>query len=139
MDLEKFVTTSANSTLPNDIKVTGSFTISGSISDGVNIRTFTIPINKINNLSQVLFRGRTGFGALSDIRPTDGWFEQGFVYAGADGSGWSNYPTAWQLSYTFSGTDIIITATQVQQSFGSLTLRPEIINYSIINYDFFTN
>ena len=107
---------------------TGSFTISGTIGTGVNTRTYTLPVGKDMDMADVQFRGvGTSVG-----RPTDAWFNSGPIDVNVTGPGMSSMP--FFLNSRVQGTNIIITATTMNQTMDTYTASARTVNVRVVDY-----
>lgn len=137
VDLTKLAFHSSYSAFKNEGLVTGSFTISGTTSGGVNTRTETVDLGRSPDLADVIFSGRSS--ALND-RPNDAWFKNvGPVYVLGDNvsEGFEDFETIWFITYKIDDSDLIITSYFPQQFTASLTLQAETINYRVVDYSVF--
>lgn len=144
VDLSKLVMHSNYPAFKNNTEYTGFFTISGTTAGGVNQVTTTVPITTAPDLCDVLFNGASDThweGTYGDIdpRPDGGWFKRGSIWVRGDngGAGYVDYPTPWVITSKIQGTNLIITATYVQQFAAALTLTSTLGLYKLVDYSVF--
>lgn len=137
VDLTKLALHSSYSAFKNNDLATGSFSISGTTSGGLNTRTETVNLGLTPDLADVIFSGRSS--PLND-RPSSAWFKNvGPVYVAGDnaGEGYNDFDTTWLITYRIDGSNLVITAYYPQQFTASLTLQAETINYRVVDYSVF--
>jgi hypothetical protein len=135
VDLTKLVFHSAYPAFKNNTVYTGSFTISGTTSAGVNTRTATIDLNQAPDLADIVFSGRSVQTYTN--RPNNAWFKKGTVEVRGDGGAFVDYATPWVITSRIVGSQIIVTATSVQTFTQALTLTSSTVNYRVVDYSVF--
>lgn len=140
VDLTKLAIHSAYPAFKNNNVYTGSFTISGSATSGVNTQSTTIALPSAPDLIDIMFQGDsdTAFEGVygdTDPRPDGGWFKKGAIWV--NGNAGFDFPTAWIINYRISGNNVIVSATYTQTFTGTTTLTSETVNYRIVDYSVF--
>src|SRR5690606_18924200 len=107
MDLTKLILHSDYPAFINNRVYEGTFTLSGSISEGINTINHSVPLATEPDLVDVMFEGP----ASGISRPDGAWFKEGFVDVP---SSYGFDMTAW-ITSRISGTNLVITATIPQQ------------------------
>lgn len=138
-DLTKLSLYSETPAFKNLNEYTSSFTISGSVTAGVNTRSTSITLPFTPEIADVRFYGRgdQGFSTgdfLFHPRPSNTWFKEGAIFVRGDSSIYNNYPTIWPINYEINGNIIEITAICVQQFVETLTLTPETVQIKVVDY-----
>lgn len=137
-DLTKLILHSSYPAFKNNNVYTGSFTISGTQVTGANTKTFTVALDDVPDMVDVLFNGPDddAFSPSTDPRPSDGWFSQGFVYVRGDnsGAGYNNYPTRWELFSSINGKTLTIYAVGLWTATPTLTLTNTVCYYRLVDY-----
>lgn len=138
-DLPKLILISENSAFKNNAVYESSVNITGTASAGLNVREFTIPLNKVPDLVSAVVNGPTDTVYGSDPRPGSAWFKKGYVWVlGTDsGAGYTNYPTPWAVNVRINGQNAIIRCEYVQQFIANLALNSTALYYRIIDYSVF--
>ena len=141
VDLTKLAFHSSYPAFKNNAVYTGSFTISGNYGGGVHTITTTVPLSRIPDIVDIMYRGDsdTAFEPVygdSDPRPDAGWFRKGAVWANGD-DGFGGFPTPWRISYEIQGINVVIKATYVQIFTDTTTITGETVNYRIVDYSIF--
>lgn len=138
-DLKKIILTSDNSTYKNNNVYVGSFNISGSTVEGTNTRTEIIPLPAEVDLTDIMFNGPTDTIFSSDPRPSDAWFDDGYVWVLGDDvpNGYTDEPTAWKMNAALVDGSLVITAIFVQQFIATLALDTTTVNYKLVDYSAF--
>lgn|SRR3990167_2564159 len=136
-DLTKLQYFSPKDAFKNNDIFTGSFNISGTASEGLNIVTQTVDLGRDPDMLDIIFNG-TDDPLDVDLRPSDGWFKEGFVYVlGDDLPTYDDYPTNWKIFGSITGTVLTIEAIFVQQFIATLTLTSTPVYYRVIDYSVF--
>lgn len=131
VDLSKLVFHSAyNAFKQNTIVQTGTCTITGTVSAGTNIQTFTVNLETAPDMVDIVFNGP---GSVIDSRPDDAWFKQGSI--GVPFTGPSD--SVWYLYSSITGSTLTITAVYVQTFTGTETLTDTTFSYRVIDYSIF--
>lgn len=135
VDLTKLILHTGYDTFKNNKIYTGSFTVSGSTSAGVNIKTYTVTLDTAPSYYDVVFNGPTDAGG-TDPRTSSAWFEQGYVWVPGNntGAGYTDYQTAWRVYSPINGTTLTITLIFSQQFSSSLTLTNTSFSYRLVDY-----
>lgn len=123
----------------NDNIYTGSFSITGSTTAGLNVRSTQVTLREVPDLLNVAYNGDTDTVFASDPRPDGGWFHRGSVWVlGTDvPAGYTNYPTPWSVYSSINGNVLTITLFFVQQFTATLALTPTPLDYRIVDYSVF--
>jgi hypothetical protein len=137
VDLTKLVFHSNYNAFKNNREYTGTLTISGTTSGGVNLKEFTVELDTAPDLLDISFQGNSDpvFDPF-DPRPDDGWFKQGAVYVPTNNAGGGN-PSKWTITTSLSGTTLTISATYIQQFTTAETLTSTNFSYKIVDYSVF--
>lgn len=137
-DLTTMILETQYSAFKNNTVYTGSQSISGTVTAGTTIKTYTVPLSTVPDMVDIVFNGAADSGG-TDPRPASGWFKQGAVYVpGTDiPSGYNNYPTQWRLYGSITGSTLTISAVWVQQFVASLALATTNFSYRVIDYSVF--
>lgn len=131
VDLTKFVLHSAYPGFKNNREYSGTGTISGTQSAGVNTRTINIELDEEPDLLDVSFYGHSA-SAVSP-RPSNAWFKSGAI--GVNSSYNGGYETTWFMSWRMvSPTTLQIVAQYIAQYSGSYSLTSTNFDYKIIDY-----
>ncbi len=137
MDYSKIIFDSRIPAFSNNKIYTGNFAVSGTLTEGTNTRTQNITLDQAPDMTQIMFNGPND-GAGTDPRPSDGWFEEGTIWAlGSDGVTYFNFPMPFSITTDIVGTTLIITLTAVQQFTATLTLTPITVYYRVVDYSVF--
>lgn len=138
-DLTKTILNTSTNAFKNSNIYTGSFTISGTTSPGLNSKTFQITLNAAPDLTDVQFNGPTAFGAGVDARPAGGWFKSGAIWVRGDdgGAGYTNEPTSWRVYTAVNGTIMTVTLVYSQQFIANLVLTSTTFYYRVVDYSVF--
>jgi hypothetical protein len=133
-DITDLILYSENSAFHNNNIYEGTVTISGNHSSGANVKTFTVELDVIPDLTDITFNG-LGDPNSNDPRPDDGWFKTGAIYEqSADGGG--GFPV-WIINSSINGDTVTITATYTQQYTGTYSTSGLDLSYRIIDYSVF--
>lgn len=136
-DLTELILDTNYDAFKNNNIYTGTFTISGTTSAGVNAQTDTITLDAIPDITDIVFNG-PAYGS-SDPRPDNGWFHSGAIEVLGNNvpAGYVNYPTLWLPYSSIDGTTVTITCYYAQQFIDALTLTSTEVSYRIIDYSVF--
>ena len=140
VDLTKLAFHSSYPAFKNNTVYTGSFTISGSATSGVNTITTTVALSRTPDIVDILYQGdsdtafEAGFGDV-DPRPDAGWFRKGAVWA--NGNAGFDFPMPWTITYEIQGSNVVIKATYVQTFSATTTVTSETVYYRIVDYSIF--
>lgn len=136
VDLSQLIENTQYNAFKNNAIYTGDRTITGSTGEGANVRTFTVGLDSIPDMVDIVFNGPTN---VNDSRPANGWFKQGRVWvAGTDiPAGYNNHPTDWIIYGAITGTTLTITATFSQTFIATLALTNTGFSYRVIDYSAF--
>lgn len=133
VDLTKLVFHSGYPAFINTRIYTGTLTISGTTSPGLNIKTFTVTLDQAPDYLDVVFNGPTDAVYGSDPRPDGGWFKQGAVWVRTDNAAGAD-PNPWYITYSISGVTLTITASYVHQISLGETLTSTNFYYRAVDY-----
>ena len=136
VDLTKLIMHSAYNAFKNNTIYTGTLTISGTNVEGTNVKTFTVNLSSIPDMTDIVFNGPTDTIGGNDPRPAGGWFKRGSVWVPTDNAGGGN-PSKWVITSSITGTVVTITATYVQQFTTSEVMTATDFSYRIIDYSIF--
>ena len=128
LDYSKFTAHSDCPGFHNKRIYTGTFTISGSISGGINTRTFVIQLDEEPSFLDVLFTGGID-DPYGDPVPANSWRRLSGVHVNS-----SSGAQYFDITYYVSGSTLVFVATNLWQSAGTPTLTSTTINYRIVDY-----
>lgn len=124
VDLSKLIIQSQYNTFKNNNVYYGTFTISGTTSPGTNLKTFSVPLNFIPDMVDIIYND----GSSAD------WFKQDYITVLGNGGPYVNYPTRWTVNGSLSGSTLVIQAIWPQEFTTALTLTPVIGKYRLVDY-----
>ena len=127
-DITKLAFHSAYPAFKNNTIYTGTKTISGTTSGGLNTKTFIVTLDQEPDLLDIIFTGPS-----DGTRPTGAWFKKGAVNVATNNAGGGN-PSTWVINSSLNGTTLIITATYVQQFTTSESLTSTDFSYRVVDY-----
>jgi hypothetical protein len=138
-DLTKLILISEKSAFKNNAVYEDSVNITGNATAGLNVRDFTVPLDRVPDLLSFMVNGPTDTVYGSDPRPGNAWFKKGYVWVlGTDaGAGYIDYPVPWSVTVRIQGQNAIIHCEYVQQFIANLALTSTPLNYRIIDYSVF--
>lgn len=128
LDYSKFVQHSDCSGFHNKHIYVGTFTISGTVSGGLNVKTYTVQLNEHPSFLDVLFAGGIN-DPFGDPVPANSDRRLSGVHV--DSTSFEQY---FDITYSVSGLTLIFTATNLWTGGGTPTLTPTVISYRIVDY-----
>lgn len=129
VDLTKLVYHSNYPAFKNDTVYTGTLTISGTASAGVNTRTFNVSLDRAPDLVDIIFNGPS---VDTDPRPNDGWFKLGAVKVVVAGN-----DTPWIINSKIANSTLVVQAVLVQESGSDLAITSQDFSYRVVDYSVF--
>lgn len=138
-DLNKLISTTTQNAFKNNAVYEGSVSITGTVTAGLNVKQYEVPLSKVPDLISALFNGPTDTIYGSDPRPGTAWFKKGYVWVLGNNvpAGYVDYPVPFKVNMIMSGSIAIIKLTFVQQFTDALTLTSTNLSYRIIDYSVF--
>ncbi len=133
VDLTKLSLHSNYNAFKNTTEYTGTLTISGSTTGGVNTRSFDVTLFTDPDMLDISFNGNS---AGTDQRPDDGWFKKGSIWVPTDNAGGGN-PSMWTITTSLTGNVLTISAVYIQEFSTVEALTSTDFSYRIVDYSVF--